>query len=102
MVRGWVRIATAGSQLRDTLNTDVQGFQLRSDDALRHTPTQFLHQTSRTAVLWDREGFEILTVFPVKGPQHIERGSETVGGLVRPSDRQGRMPATRRGSNWCH
>jgi len=39
-VLGGVRIATAGSQLRDSLNTDVQGFQLLSDDAVRHTRTQ--------------------------------------------------------------
>jgi len=73
-------IATAGFHLRDSLKTEVQGFQLLCDDALRHTPTQVLHQKSRTAVLREREGVETDTVFPLKGQQPTDRGSEPVGG----------------------
>ena len=51
-VLGGVRNATAELQLRDSLNTDIQVFQLLSDDALRRTPTQVHLQMSRTAVLW--------------------------------------------------
>jgi hypothetical protein len=43
----WVLIAVAGSQLHDSLNTDVQGFQLLPDDALRHTLPRFFNR-SRT------------------------------------------------------
>ena len=50
MVLGGVGIVTARSQLRDSLNTDVQEFQLLSDDALRHAPAQFLDQKPRTVV----------------------------------------------------
>jgi len=71
----------AGLQLRDSLNTDVQGFQLLSDDTLRHTPNQVLHQKSHTAVLWESEGVETHTIFPIKGPQCTDHGSEPVGGL---------------------
>ena len=49
---------TADSQLRDSLNTGVQGFQLLSEEAIRHTPTQVPHQKSCKAVLWEREGVE--------------------------------------------
>ena len=79
-VLGGGRIAKAGSQLHDFLNTDVQGFQLLSDDALRPTPTQILHQKSRTAAPLEREGVETHTVFPIKRPLRNDRGSEPVGG----------------------
>jgi hypothetical protein len=49
-VLAWVLVAAAGSQLHDSLDTNVQGFHL-PDDALRHTPTQVLPQKSHTAVL---------------------------------------------------
>jgi len=35
-ILGWVLVAMAGMQLRDSLDTNVQGLQLLSDDALRH------------------------------------------------------------------
>jgi len=79
-VLGRVRIATAGLQLRDSLNTDVEGIHLLSEDALRHTLTQVLHQKSRTAILWDREGVESHTVFPIKETQRTDSGSKPVGG----------------------
>jgi len=55
-----------GSKLGDSLNTDVEGFRLLSDDAIRHTPTQVHHQNSRTAILWEREDVETHTVFPLR------------------------------------
>ena len=68
-VLGGVGIATARTQLRDSLDTDVQGFQLLPDYALRHTPTEVLYQESRTEVLYEREGVKTHTFLPVKGPQ---------------------------------
>ena len=59
-----VRIATARSQLSDSLNTDVQGFQLLPDNALRHTPAEVLDQKPRTAVLREREGVKTQPSFP--------------------------------------
>ena len=59
-------MAESGSPLRDSLNTDVQGFQLLSYDALSHTPTQVLHHKLRTAILWEREGVETHTAFPIR------------------------------------
>ena len=79
MVLGEVRIPTAGSQLRDSLNTDVQVFLLLSDYALRHILTQVLHRKSLTAVLWEREDVETHTVLPIEGPQRTGRGSEPFG-----------------------
>jgi len=77
---GGQSLAVSGSQLCDSLNTDVERFQLLSYDALGHTHTQVLHQKSRTAVLWECEGVETHIVFPIKGPQHTDRGSEPIGG----------------------
>jgi hypothetical protein len=37
---------------------NIQGFDLLPDDALRHTPTQILHQKPHTAVRLEREGVE--------------------------------------------
>jgi len=59
-----VRIATAGSKVFDSLNTDVQGFHFLSDDALGRTPIQVVHQKSSTEVLWEHEGMETHAVFP--------------------------------------
>jgi len=39
---GGILVATAGSQLCDSLDSNVQGFKLISDDVLTHTPTQVL------------------------------------------------------------
>jgi len=55
-------VETSRSELRDSLDTNVQGFELLPDDALRHTPAQFLYQTPRTAVLRDRDGVETHTL----------------------------------------
>jgi hypothetical protein len=43
-VLGVILFAIAGSQLHDSLDTNVQDFDLLSDDALRLTLTQVLHQ----------------------------------------------------------
>jgi hypothetical protein len=40
-VFGGVLVAAAESQLRDSLDTNVQGFQLLPDDFLRHTMPRF-------------------------------------------------------------
>jgi hypothetical protein len=53
-----VLVATAGTQLRDSLDTNVQGLELLPVDAIRHAPAQFFHQDPRTAVLREREGVE--------------------------------------------
>jgi hypothetical protein len=54
-VLGGVLVATAGSQLRYSMDTNVQGFDLLPDDALRHTPTQILHQKLHTRVAGCRQ-----------------------------------------------
>ena len=73
-------IVKPGTQLSDSLDTNVQGFQLLPDDALRHAPTQVLHQQPHTAVLCEGEGVKTHTFLPIKGPQCTDRGSESVGG----------------------
>ena len=62
MVLGGVLVKTAGSLLRYSLDTNVQGFQFLPDDVLRHTPTQVLYQKPRTAVFREREGVETHTL----------------------------------------
>jgi len=47
-VLGEVLVATAGTHLCNSLDTNVQGLQLLPDDALRHTPTQVLYQKPHT------------------------------------------------------
>ena len=44
-------MATAGTQLHDSLDMNVQGLQLLPDDALRYSLAQVLHQEPYTAVL---------------------------------------------------
>jgi len=73
-----VLVATAGTQLCDTLDTNVQGFKLLPDDSLRHTPTQVLYQKPHTAVLRDCEGVETHIIPPIEGPQCADSGSEPV------------------------
>jgi len=48
---GGVLLATAGSQLCSSLDSNIQGFELISDNALRHISTQILHQKPHSAVL---------------------------------------------------
>ena len=76
-VLGWVLVATAGTQLCDTVDTNVQRFQLLPDDALCHAPAQFLHQKPHTAVLWER-GVETHTLPLIDGPLCVDCGSETL------------------------
>ena len=57
-------VATAVTQLHDTLNTNVQGLELLPDDALRHAPALVLHQEPRTAILRECEGVETHTFPP--------------------------------------
>ena len=55
-VIGWVLVARAGTQLRDSLDTNVQGVQLIPDDTLMHVPAQVFHHEPPTSVLREREG----------------------------------------------
>ena len=59
MVLVGVLVAAAGSHLHDSLDKNVQGFELLPDNALSHTPTQLLHQKAHTEVLREREGMEL-------------------------------------------
>ena len=72
-----ILVATAGSQLRDSLVTNVQGIGLLSDDVLRHNPAQVLYQKPHTL---GREGEETLTLLPIEGPECADPGSEPVCG----------------------
>jgi hypothetical protein len=58
--------AAAGSQLHDSLDTNIQGFQLLPDDALRHTPTGVLYQKPHTTVFREREVVETHTLPPLR------------------------------------
>ena len=55
-VLGWNLVATAGTQLHDSLDMNVQGHQLLPDDALRNSLAQVLHREAHTEVLRKREG----------------------------------------------
>jgi hypothetical protein len=61
-VFGGVLVAAAGSQLHDSLDTNVQRFQLLPYDVLRHTPTQVLHQKPHAAILSTPALLIVLTV----------------------------------------
>jgi hypothetical protein len=65
-VFGGFLVTAPGSQLHDSLDTNVQGIQLLPDDALRHSLTQVLYQKPHTAVLWEREGVETHTFPPLR------------------------------------
>jgi hypothetical protein len=71
-VFGWVLVAVAGSQLHDSLDTNFQGFQLLPPDAIRHTPTQTLHQNSQTTVVRERKSVKAHTF-----PQSRDRSALT-------------------------
>jgi len=51
-------VTTARTQLRVSLDMNIQGLELLPDDALGHTPTQVLHQKPHSSFLWEREGVE--------------------------------------------
>jgi hypothetical protein len=78
VVLGGVLVAMAGTQLCNSLDMNVQGFQLLPDDALRHPPAQVLDQGPHTAVLRERKGVETHIPPPVEGPQCADSGSEPV------------------------
>jgi len=61
VLRG-VLVATARTQVRDSLDTNVQRLELLSDDDLKHAPTQVLHQKPHTVVLRERYGVEAHTL----------------------------------------
>ena len=65
-------------KLCDTLDTNVQGFKILADRALRHTPTKVLYQKPHTAVLRECEGVETYNLPPIQGPQCADSGSEPV------------------------
>lgn len=75
-----VLVATAISQLRDFLNTNVQGFEFLPDDALRHNPTQVLYQKPQRAVLRELIDVETRILLPIEGPPCADRGLEPDGG----------------------
>jgi hypothetical protein len=77
-VLGGALVAAAGSQLRDSVDTNVQEFELLSNDALRHTPTQ-VHHKPHTAVLRESEDMDTHALLPMKGTQRADRGSEPFG-----------------------
>jgi hypothetical protein len=79
-VEGGILVANPGAQLRDPLDTNVQGFELLTDDAFRHASAQVLYQQPHTAVLREREGVEAHTLFHIKGTQLDDRVSETIAG----------------------
>ena len=79
-VLGGVLVASAGSQLHDSVDANVKEFEILVVDALRHSPTHFLHQYPQTAVLREREVVGTNALLPIKGPQCTDGGSEFVGG----------------------
>jgi len=76
---GVVLVAMAESQMRDSLDTNVQGFELLPDDSLRRNNVQDLYQKAHTTVLREREHVKSHTLLPIEGPQCADRGSEHVG-----------------------
>jgi hypothetical protein len=77
-VLGWILVTTAGSDLHDSLYTNVQGFEFLEDDAFRHSPAQILHEFPYTAVIPERESVKSHTLLPIKGLQFTDRGTEPV------------------------
>ena len=66
-MRVWraVLVATEGSELHDSLYTNIQGFELLADDVVRHSPSQFLHQY-RTQRSSGSEMWKLTPSFPSK------------------------------------
>ena len=77
-VLGRILVAAPGTELQDSLDTNVQKIQLLPDDALRHFFAQILHQQPHATVLRKSEGVKTHTFSSVKGPQRADRGSEAV------------------------
>ena len=75
-VLGGFLVTAAGLQ-HDSLDTNVQGFQLL-DDGLRHSATQFTRNNTQRST-WSVKVWK-LTPAPMKGPQCINHSSEPVGG----------------------
>jgi hypothetical protein len=67
-VLGRVLIAAAGAELCDSLDTNVQGFQLLSNDAVRHPLPEILNQQPHAAALWQGARVKTHALPDVKGP----------------------------------
>ena len=63
----------AGSKPRDSLDTNVQGFQLLSGYALSYAPTLVLNQKPQTAVLWRVKVQTLTPPFPSRTSVHLPR-----------------------------
>jgi hypothetical protein len=68
-------VAASGSELHDSLDMNVQGFDLSSTTLSGIRLPRFL-TNSLAATLLERVGEECHTFLPIKGPQGIERGPE--------------------------
>jgi hypothetical protein len=69
-----VLVAAAGSQLRDSLDTSVQGFQLLLDSALKHTPIPKFYTRSRTQ--WPSGSVKVWKLTP--SPSSRDRSALTM------------------------
>jgi hypothetical protein len=73
-----VLFTKAGTQLCDFLDTNVEGHQLLSDNALRHAPAQVITR-SRTICSSENVKLWNITPSPIEGRQCVDCGPETVG-----------------------
>jgi hypothetical protein len=74
-------VSTAWLELRDSLNTTILGFQLLSDDVLRHSPTEVLHQRSS-----EREKFwKLTTFFPLRDRSALTAALNTFSRMREPN-----------------
>jgi hypothetical protein len=74
-VLGRVLIAAPGAKLHDSPDTNIQGFQLLSDDP----PPEIPNQQPHAAILWQGEGLKTHTLFAVKGTQSAKCDCEAIG-----------------------
>jgi hypothetical protein len=58
MVIVYVLVASARSELHDSLKINVQGFELHPDDGLRHPHAEVLYQQAHATAFRERLGVE--------------------------------------------
>ena len=68
-VHGRVLVASPGTQMRDSLDTNVQGHEVLTDYVLRQPPVLVIQKESRISVLRELENVETHILPPIERPQ---------------------------------
>jgi hypothetical protein len=73
-----VLVTAPQAKLHEPLDTDAQGFQLLSDDVLKHAETQVLNEKAGATVTWECECVKTHSLANIEAPEGDDGGPEIV------------------------